>query len=206
MGFRRLPRHDRARRRRVGVGLAERDRRDAEQRALDGAGDGAGIGDVVGDVLARIDAGEHEVGLLVGEQPAHRHDDAVGRRAAEGEAPLARSRAGAADRSATANATGRSGRVSGATTQTSSESVRGDALQRREPGRVDAVVVGEEDAHQSADLLHAAHVRLQRPPARRSSRPRSGSSPSPRSARGRRRRPSRSACGRGACPCRPFGR
>ena len=44
------------------VGLAERDRGNAEERPLHRAGDGARIGDVVGHVLAAVDAGEDEVG------------------------------------------------------------------------------------------------------------------------------------------------
>ena len=92
------------------VGLAKRDRRNAEQRALHGAGDGAGIGHVLGDVLAAVDAGQDEVRPRSVQDVAHAHDDAVGRRAAHGEVPRRRSRAAAADRSATANARRRTGR------------------------------------------------------------------------------------------------
>ena len=42
--------------------------------------------------------------------------------------------------------------VSGATTQTSSESCSGDRFQDFQPGRVDAVVVGAQDAHDQACL------------------------------------------------------
>ena len=45
------------------VGLGERDRRNAEDRALDGARDRARIAHVLRHVLAPIDAGEDEVGL-----------------------------------------------------------------------------------------------------------------------------------------------
>ena len=70
------------------VGLRERDRGNAEDRALDGARDGARIGHVLGDVLAAVDAGEHEVGLGLAHEVAHAHDDAIGRRALHGEVPL----------------------------------------------------------------------------------------------------------------------
>ena len=63
------------------IGLRQRDGGNAEQRALDGRRDGAGIGDVLGDVLAAVDAGQNEVGLVVGEDALDRHQHAIGRRA-----------------------------------------------------------------------------------------------------------------------------
>ena len=52
--------------------------------------------------------------------------------------------------------------VSGATTQTSSDSVAGDALQSRQALGVDAVVIGQQDAHQAQSAfsigVDAAHI------------------------------------------------
>ena len=70
------------------VGLRQRQRRNAEHRGLHRAGDGAGIDHVLAGIAAAIDAGEHQIGHLVLEQMPHAHDDAIGRRAAHREAAL----------------------------------------------------------------------------------------------------------------------
>ncbi len=128
------------------VGLRQRDGGNAEQRALDGRRDGAGIGDVLGDVLAAIDAGEHEIGLLVGEQAPDRHQHAIGRRALHREmlgrdlAQAQRGRQREGMRDAGLIGLGRDDpHIVG--------ELLGDALQKLEAGGVHAVVVGEQDAH-----------------------------------------------------------
>src|SRR5690606_28606838 len=66
------------------AGLAERDGAYTLEGSLDRAGDRARIGHVVGHIGADVDAGKHEVRLLV-ENLAHAHDDAIRRRAAQRE-------------------------------------------------------------------------------------------------------------------------
>ena len=128
------------------IGLAERDGGDAHQRALHGPGDGAGIGDVLGDVLAAVDARQDQVRLAALHDLAHAHDDAVGRRAAHREmarADLAQAQ-GIVERErmrdARLVALGRDDEdVVG--------KLGGDGLEHFEARRMDAVVVGEQDAH-----------------------------------------------------------
>ena len=96
---------------------------------------------------------------------ADAHDDAVGRRALHGEVPLgeiSRRRSGSLSESECETPLWS---VSGATTQTSSESWRAIALQGLQARRMDAVVVGAEDAHAQACVsmrVEAAHVGLER--------------------------------------------
>ena len=71
------------------VGLRQRERGNAEDRALDGAGDRAGIGHVLGGVAAAVDARQHQIGRWPSRMWRDAHDDAVGRRALDGEAALA---------------------------------------------------------------------------------------------------------------------
>ena len=174
------------------VGLRQRERGNAEQRAFHGAGHGAGIDHVLADIAAAIDAGQHEIDLLAVEHVAHAHDDAIGRRAAHRVAAVAdlaqpqriveRQRMRDARlivlRRDDPDIVGQRARDLGADI---------------EAFGVNAVVVGDQNAHASFRfyLLQSAHIGLQRGPARRSSRRPPDNSPSPRSARGRRRRRSR---------------
>ena len=73
---------------RAGIGLRQRDRRNAEYRALHGARDGAGIGHIVGGVDAAIDAGEHEIGRPCRSSDGARHHHAIGRRAGDRKMPI----------------------------------------------------------------------------------------------------------------------
>ena len=93
--------------------------------------------------------------------------------------------------------------ASGAQTQTSSDSRARDPLQRRQALGVDAVVVGEQDPHRLARRCGSGRAcRGAGPAGWRCGRARPGSSPSAPPACGRRPGPSRSACGRSACPSR----
>ncbi len=129
----------------VTEGLRQGDRRNAEQRALHGAGDGTGIGDVVGDVLAAIDARKDQVGALVHDH-LQSHDDAVGRRAAHRPAALA----GAAqpERIRQCQRMGNGGLVGFRRhhPQVVGE-LAGDPHRHVETRRMDAVIIGDQDAH-----------------------------------------------------------
>ena len=70
------------------IGLRQSERRNADHGAFDGAGHGAGIDHVLAGIAAAIDAGEDEIGALAVEHVARAHDDAIGGRTAHGEAPL----------------------------------------------------------------------------------------------------------------------
>jgi len=127
------------------IGLADGDGGDAEQRAFHRGGDRARIGHVLGDVLAAVDAGDDKVGFL----PDHHleaHDDAVGRRAAHRIAPLARlpqpDRIGDRQRVSDAGLVG----LRRDDPHLVGEFSR-DPLQDREAFGVDAVIVGQENAH-----------------------------------------------------------
>ena len=150
MLFGRLPNRIEAARRRA-IGLRQREGGNAENRALDRAGDRARIGDVLRDVLPAVDAGQDDIGLLVLQDVAHAHDDAVGWRAAYGETPLAdlAQPQGIGQRHGMGDAglvgLGRDGEdVVG--------ELGGDLFQHFEAGAVDAVVVGDEYAHSFLSL------------------------------------------------------
>ena len=179
------------------VGLRQRDRRNAEDGALDRAGDGAGIDHVLAGVAAAVDAGEDEIGPALLEQVHRAHDHAVGRRALDRVAALA-------DRAQPQRIVERE-RVRDAglvELRRHHPDVVGQRLADLgadvEPVGMDAVVVGDQDAHALNDAF-IAYVRSSwlRPhrsatlQARRSIRPPAGRFPSPRSARGRPRRRNR---------------
>ncbi len=129
--------------------LAEGNGRDARQRPFHRGRDGAGIGDIVAQVLARVDAGDDEVRLPVGEQLPEAQVDRIGRRAGNGKALLAMlaqaHRGMQGERMARARlllCRGTDPHVVG--------QFGGDRLQQFEAGGADAIVVGEQDAHQAA--------------------------------------------------------
>jgi hypothetical protein len=110
------------------------------------AGHGARQGDVLGQVLAAIDARQHQVRSRSVDQLLHGHRHAVGRRALDGEA--ARIDAAHADR--VRQGQGPAGPRLLVLRRADPDVVRqgaGDALQALQALGVDAVVVGEEDAH-----------------------------------------------------------
>ncbi len=71
------------------VGLRERKRRNAQDRGLDRAGDGAGIDHVLARIAAAVDAGQHQVGRPILDHVARGHDHAIGRGALDRETTLA---------------------------------------------------------------------------------------------------------------------
>ena len=128
------------------IGLRQRDGGNADHGAFHGAGDGAGIDHVLAGIAAAIDAGEHQIGIVAVEQMARAHDDAIGRRAAHRKAALAdlaqpqriveRQRMRDAGlivfRRDHPDVVGQPAR---------------DLLADVEPFRMDAVVIGDKDAH-----------------------------------------------------------
>ncbi len=126
--------------------LAERDRRDTELRTLHRGGDGAGIGDVVGDVLAAIDAGEHEIRLLVLHDVADRHQHAIGRRTSH--------RIFAGSELAYAERVRERERMRGTALlflgrddPDVARKLAGDLFERLQAGRMNAVIVRDQDTH-----------------------------------------------------------
>ena len=120
-------------------------------------GDRTGIGDVLGDVLARVHARQHEIDLLVDQDVLQPHDHAIRRRALHGIAPvgdLAQAQGGSLTDSECATP---DWSLSGAHDDDVVGELLGDALEHVEPRRVDAVVVGDEDFHETrAPLLPLA--------------------------------------------------
>ena len=131
----------------VPVCLAERNRRRAEQRRLHRRGDGPGISDILADIGAVVDAGEHQVRQAVGQDLVEGEEDAVGGRAVDGIA--------APGNFAETQRTVQRERMGGRALlglgchhpHVLGEAAR-HALQHLDAGRVDAVVVADEDAHQ----------------------------------------------------------
>ena len=131
----------------VPVCLAERDGRRAEQRRLHRRSDGAGIGHVLAHVGAVVDAGEHQIGRVVDQDLVEGEENAVGGRAVDGVA--------APGNAAEAQRTVQRERMGGCALlglgrhhpHVLGEAAR-HALQHLDAGRVDAVVVANEDAHQ----------------------------------------------------------
>ena len=71
------------------IGLAQRDRADAGQRAFHRRRHGARIGHVLGEIGAAVDARQDEVGRRILHDMGERQHHRVGRRAGDREAPLA---------------------------------------------------------------------------------------------------------------------
>ena len=69
------------------ISLRQREGRHAEHGAFHRGGDGAGIDHVLGGVAAAIDAGQDQIRRML-HDVTHAHDDAIGRRALDGKAPL----------------------------------------------------------------------------------------------------------------------
>ena len=107
---------------------------------------GARIADILGNVLAAIDAGEDQIRLAIGQDRAHRHDDAIRRRALHGKMTLGyfaqAQRIVERERMRDA-ALIRLGRDDDDVVR----QLPRDRLQRLQAGSVDAVVIGAEDAH-----------------------------------------------------------
>ncbi len=136
--------------------LREGDRLEAESGSLHGGGDGSRIGDVVGDVLAAIDAGENEIGQARHDL-ARRHDNAVGGRAGHLVATLLDL--------AEADGVGKGKRVPGARLFLGrrhhpdiGRNGPGDRLKGLEAGGMDAIVVGDENAHQGRAMRSAPPI------------------------------------------------
>ena len=145
MGFRRLP-FDFRPSDRTAIGLRQGDRGNAQHRPLHRAGDGARVGDVLGDVLAAVDARKDEIGRMVGHDFPDPHDDAVGRRAFQGE--MARPDFPQPQRVAEGERMGDArlvvlGRDDGHVVR----KLARDQFEELEPRCVDAVVIGEQDSH-----------------------------------------------------------
>ncbi len=139
----------------VTIPLAQRDRAYAEQRAFHRAGNRAGIGDVVGDIVARIDARQDEIGRLR-QDILDAHDDAVGRRTANGivlVADLAQpERLRQRQRMREAGLV----RLRCDHPHVVGQSAR-DALEALQAFRMDTVVIGEKDAHVRPPRSFQAH-------------------------------------------------
>ena len=145
VGFRRLP-WDRRFLAAKAARLRKRDGGDAELHALHRPGDGAGEGHVLGQVLAAIDAGEHQIRRIAFDQMLHPQQHAIGWRAGYGEAlgpGLAHAdRRGQRQRPRGARLLGLRGDHPDIVGEAA-----GDAFEHGQPGGVDAVVIGAEDAH-----------------------------------------------------------
>ena len=129
----------------VGVGLAEGDRGDAEQAAFHGARDGAGIGHVVGDVGAAVDSRQDEVGLVALHQVLDREQHAVGRRTVDRD--LAFAHLARPDRPRQRQRMAGTALVDlGRHDPDVARQLGRDLDQRLKTRRVDAIVVGDEDA------------------------------------------------------------
>ena len=130
----------------AGIDLAERDRPHARERALHRRRDGSRIGHVFGEVRAAVDAGQDEVGRAVLHDMGQRHHHGVGRRPADRKFPVSMA--------AQADGAGQRQRVAGARLLFGGSDdpdvigkLRRDGFEHRKPGRVDAVIIGEKDAH-----------------------------------------------------------
>ena len=139
------------------IGLGQGEGGNAEHGALDGAGDGAGIGHVLGGVAAAIDAGQHQVGLAVGNDVPGADDHAIGRRALDGEVArpdLAQpQRIVERERMRYAGLVGLRCHHPDVVGQGA-----GDLLEHLEPARMHAVVIGDENAHRHPHSLAAIHL------------------------------------------------
>ena len=130
--------------------LAQGDRADAEGHALQRPRHRARIGAVLADIVPAIDPRQHQIGPF-GHQVVDRQHDAVGRRPGHGEAPVRYAvdpqRLGQGDAPPLARLLDR-GRAD-------PDVVRqrpGDPLQTRQPLGLDAVVIGQKNAHAARAL------------------------------------------------------
>jgi hypothetical protein len=128
--------------------LAERDGRNAQQGTFHRPSHRARIEHVVGKVLAAVDAGDHQVGLRA-DNHLEAHNDAIRRRAANRETPLASlahaDRIGQRERMRHAGLVGLRRDYPNLVRKRAS-----NPLRRFQPRRMDAVIVGNEDFHKSA--------------------------------------------------------
>ncbi|MPL92099.1 hypothetical protein SDC9_38196 [bioreactor metagenome] len=130
--------------------LAQRDCRHALQRRLHRAAERAGIKRVLGRVVAAVDAGEHQIGLASLEDIVKPRKHAIGRAALGGIAARAvlgdHHRPGVAD--AMADARLLEGRGDGPDLALGACKFGRKVEQNLEPRRVDAVVIGDQNAHE----------------------------------------------------------
>ena len=138
--------------------LAQGDRGQSHQGAFHGRGDGARIGHVLAQIAAPVHTGQDQVGRVILEDVADRQQHAVRGRAVHGEMAVGQ----AADAQGMAQGQGMAGAALLRLGRHHPDIVRKgprDLLEGLEPGRVHAVVVGEQDPRSGQLTQRRRHVR-----------------------------------------------